>query len=51
MFENFNRMVEENKKFRAKMKKSEQKQEQKQTKPISFWREDDKRTTSSGVML
>lgn len=49
MFENFNKLIAENEKLRAEKQKAEK--EQKQTKPIPFWRENHKRTTSSGVML
>ena len=54
MFENFNKLVEEAKQRQAEKQKRLEQEEQakpKQTKPIPFWREDEKRTTSSGVML
>lgn len=50
MFENFNKLIEEVN--RLKKEQSEQEQEKfKKIKPIPFWRENHKRTTSSGVML
>ena len=61
MFENFNKLVEEAKKHQAEKQKRLEQEEQerieaekvkpKPTKPIPFWREEHKRTTSSGVML
>lgn len=56
MFENFNKLVEEAKKHQAEKQKQLEQEEQEQkksqkTKPIPFWREEHKRTTSSGVML
>lgn len=56
MFENFNRLVEEAKQRQAeKQKRLEQEEKERieaeKTKPLPFWRENDTRTTASGVML
>lgn len=56
MFENFNKLVEEAKKHQAEKQKRLEQEEQERIKaeklkPAPFWREKNKRTTSSGVML
>lgn len=51
MFENFNKLVEENNKLREEKQSEQEQAKPKKLKPIPFWNENHKRTTSSGVRL